>query len=55
MVNNKSLLLHLVGLILTYFSKMHGHSNIKFKNLYCNIREKDVIHLLLVCLFNDLF
>jgi len=30
LINNKSLLLHLVGLILTYLSKMHSHSNIKF-------------------------
>ena len=30
LINNKSLLLHLVGLILTDLSKMHSHSNIKF-------------------------
>ena len=30
MINNKSLLLRLVGLLLTYLSKMQGHSNIKF-------------------------
>ena len=27
-------MLHLVGLTLIYLSKMHGHSNMKFKNIY---------------------
>jgi len=36
LINNKSPLLHLVGLTLIYLSKMHGHLNINFTYLMFN-------------------
>jgi len=49
LINNKSLLLHLVGIILTYLWKMHGHLNMKF--VYGNdfsCKAKELMYLLLV-------
>jgi len=42
-VRSNHYLLHLVGLSFTYLSKMHGHSNIKFKKEDVEGSDRDLL------------